>query len=414
MKKYIFLCGLSVFCNNFITSNPSDLDTSFNNGAIDKLFVAYSVNSAQDIAIQSDGKIVTAGYAGDNALIVRFHNNGTVDETFYNGDADQIRGTVTVNLGDNTAAYAVATQPLDDKIIIAGYVNLRAGDNLFLARYKIDGMLDADFAESGYIITSFGNAQTQIFDVNLDFYGNIVVAGWTAQDEALAAGLIARYTPDGIIDTTFGVNGHSEILFGDFTKLQALAIQANGKIVVTGQAFIGGIQTLIVFRLNSDGSLDTTFNGGLQYTTLPLIVTSQGYDIAIQPDQKIVVVGSSNLTSGFTNQLYTILRLNIDGTLDTTFNAPHGHIISDNGLLASSVVIQDNAQIVTCGVKYTTAYVVVVIRYNNDGSVDSTFNFEPQTNVLSDNTIGNAIALQPNGKIIISGVKVTPYIQPLL
>jgi len=416
MKKYIFLCGISVFCSNLTFSNPADLDTSFNNGAIDSLFVAYSVNSAQDVAIQSDGKIVTAGYAGDNALIVRFYNDGTLDKTFYNGETDQIPGTVTVNLGNNTAAYAIATQPLDNKIIIAGYVNLPAGDNLFLARYNIDGMLDTSFAETGYIITSFGNAQTQIFDVKLDFYGNIVVAGWTAQDNALAAGLIARYTPDGILDTTFGTNGYSQILFGYFTKLQALAIQANGQIVVTGQALIDNIQTLIVFRLNSNGLLDATFNGGLASTTLPLseFVTSQGINLAIQPDQKIVVVGSANTLSGFTNQLYTVLRLNADGTLDTTFNAPHGRIISDSGLVANGVVIQDNSQIVTCGVNYTTAYIVVVIRYNNDGSVDSTFNFEPQTNVLSDNTIGNAIALQPNGKIIISGVKVTPYIQPLL
>ena len=417
MKKYIFLCGLSVFCNNLILSNPADLDTSFNNGFADNLFVAYSVNSAQDIAVQSDGKIVTAGYAGDNALIVRFNNDGTLDRTFYNGDTEQIPGTVTINLGYNTAAYGVAIQPLDDKIVIAGYVDLPSGDNLFLARYNLDGTLDTDFAGTGYIVTSFGNAQTQIFDVKLDFYGNIVVAGWTAPDGGLANALVARYTSLGVLDTSFNGTGYNEIIFDDFTKLQALAIQANGKIVVTGQAFIGGIQTLIVFRLNPDGTQDLSFNNSFGYTTLPatfaVYVTSQGYDVAIQPDQKIVVVGSSNIVDGFQNQLYTVLRLNSDGTLDTTFNAPRGYIASEIGLVANSLVIQDNSQIVTCGANYRDAFIVIAIRYNNDGSIDSVFNFEPQT-TISLNTIGNAIALQSDGKIIISGIKVLPYVQPSL
>lgn len=415
MKKYIFLCGISIFCNNLTLSNPADLDTSFNNGFADNLFVAYSVNSAQDIAVQSDGKIVTAGYAGDNALIVRFNNNGTLDRTFYNGNTGQIPGTVTINLGYNTAAYGVAIQPLDDKIVIAGYVDLPAGYNLFLARYNNDGTLDTSFAGTGYIVTNLGSEYAQLFDVAIDFDGNIVAVGWT-EDNDVAVGLIVRYTSDGTPDADFGDGGYKQIYLGTFTRFQALAIQANGQIIVTGQALID-TQELIVLCFQTDGFLNTSFNNNQEWATLPstyqTFLSSQGYDVAIQPDQKIVVVGSSNIVDGFQNQLYTVLRLNSDGTLDTTFNTPNGYIASEIGLVANSLVIQDNSQIVTCGANYRDAFIVIAIRYNNDGSIDSVFNFEPQT-TISLNTIGNAIALQSDGKIIISGIKVVPYVQPSL
>jgi len=429
MKKYIFLCSIAVFCNNII-ANPSDIDTSFNNGIDASLFVAFSVNSAQDIAVQNDGKIVTVGYSGDNALIVRFENDGQLDTTFTNGQANQIPGTVTINLGLNTAAYALAIQPLDSKIIIAGYVNTSAGNQLFIARFNTDGTLDEDFGadDTGYVIHALGGYQTEAFDVALDYSANIVVTGTTTTPSATSGvnsscAFVARYLPSGAIDTTFNAAdtpGYKKTLFGaTFTKAQALAIEKDqngelvidGKIVVTGQAYIDGKPGLIVFQYDNDGVLDTGFNDGTEYAVLPstAYVSSIGFDVAVQVDGKIVVVGSSNLTDGFPNQLYTILRLNSNGTVDTTFNSPLGYSASDHGLTANSLAIQDNAQIITCGLNYDAAYIVIITRYNNDGTIDATFNFVPQTDA-SLNTIGKAITLQADGKVIVSGVKVIPEI----
>ena len=391
-------------------SNPSNLDTSFNStGSATHLFIANTINRAQEIAVQPDGKIVSVGYAGDNAIIVRYNNNGTLDTTF--NSTSQQPGSIIVTLGTQSAVYAVALEPATHKIIVAGYATINAVDNAFIARYNKDGTLDTTFNGSGYVTTVF-RAQSQLFTIKLQPDGNIVVAGW-ATYHGFTNALIARYTSAGILDTTFNTTGYvTTLLGGVFTKARALEIQTDGNIVIVGQAQIDGVQQLIIFSYASDGSIDGSFNNDTGYN-IPLssFLMSTGYGIALQADQKIVIVGATNAFDlGFDNQLYTTIRLNNDGTLDTTFNAGDtpGFIIASDGLQANGVVVQSNGQIVTCGFSFANNYVVIVIRYNSDGTVDPTFNFT--INNAGSNSIGNAIAIQPtDGKIVVSGAITTPY-----
>jgi uncharacterized delta-60 repeat protein len=393
------------------------LDTSFNtNGSATNLFVANTLNEAQAIAVQADGKVVSVGYAGDNALIVRFNNDGSLDQTFNASGAQP--GTLTINLGTQSAAYAVALQPMTNQIIIAGYTVINSIDNIFIARYHTDGSLDTTFNGTGYITTTFGG-HSQLYGVKLQLDGNIVVTGWAIY-QGLTHGLVARYTPEGILDTTFNQTGYvATLLGGILTQYQALDIKLDGSIVVTGQAQLSNQgQTnnqpaFIIAQYSSTGSLDVSFNNTSGYN-FPFYVdnffSSTGCSIAIQTDQKIIAVGSTNpLQTGFSNQYYTIVRLNKDGTLDPTFNAQDtpGFIVSDIGLRAHGVVIQSNGQIITCGYNYSNNYIALVIAFNSDGTVDNSFNFA--LNTTGTNSLGNAIALQPfNDKIVVSGTIATP------
>ncbi len=423
MKRSILLlsCYYAMHMGT-IFANASNLDTSFsNNGSTTNLFIANSINQAQDITSQTDGKIVTVGNASDNAVIVRYNNDGSLDTTF--NSSGQKPGTVIVNLGTQTTAYGVTVQPTTHKIIIVGYVNINNIDNAFIACYNKDGSLDGSFNDingnnsGGYITTIFGG-QSQLFKVKVQSNGAIVVAGW-ATFNGFSNMLVARYTSAGILDTTFNTTGYVTTLIGGiFAKARALYIQIDGKIVVTGQAQVDGNQGLIVARYNANGSLDTTFNNNSSFIApLSQFTTSTGYGIAMQRDQKIVIVGAINETdAGFANQSCMLLRLNSNGTLDTTFNAVSssnpdgtpGYVISNNGLEYRGVALQTNSQILTCGFNYTHTYILIVDRYNNDGTVDTSFDFSINESTAN-NTIGNAIALEINGKIIVTGAITIPF-----
>ena len=421
MKKFIVLSGYFLLYMHTIFTSPSSLDTSFsNNGATTNLFIAQAINEAQSIVVQADGKIVIAGYAGDNAILIRYNSDGSLDTSFNQNGS--IPGSITIELGTQTAAYGIAIDPLTQKIVVVGYMTLNGVDTGLIARYNYNGTLDTTFNDvhhnntGGYIATIF-ESQSQLFGIAMNLDGSMVVTGW-AMVNGLSHALVVKYTNDGFLDTSFNATGYVTTLIGGiFTKARAVTIQPDGKIVITGQADIANTadnQQLIVIRYTSDGVLDTqTFNPSGQYpgSNSPftdISFASAGYGIALQKDQKIIVVGSANpLHLGFNNQMYTVARFNRDGTLDTTFNATNpgslGYIFSDLGLQANSVVIQPNNQIVTCGFNYTTSYVTVVIRFNANGSIDPTFNFA--INDPTANTLGYAIALQANGKIVVSGTR---------
>ena len=408
MQRFILLPILLIFFAQIECSEPSSLDTSFNEtGTSTNLFLSYTVNEAEAVIAQVDGKIITTGSAGDNAIIARYNENGTLDTTF--NSSSNRPGTIITVLGTQTASHGIALQS-DGKIIIVGYATINNIDNIFISRYNPDGSLDTSFNSTGYITTTFG-LQSQLFGIALQPDGKIVVTGWTTINGFTNA-LVARYTSAGILDTSFNTVGYVTTLVDSvFTKSRAINIQPDGKIIIAGQAQVNNNQGLILLRYNTNGTLDTTFNsnGTTPGTIFPLssYLSSEAHDIALQSDQKIVVVGKTNQTQlGLENQSYTIARFNTNGTLDTTFNNT-GYILSNVGLQANGVIIEDDQKIVTCGFNYVTNYTLIVNRYNPDGTVDSTFDFTE--NINTSNTIGNVIDIQSDGKIVVTGTISVPY-----
>ncbi|HYM00298.1 MAG TPA: hypothetical protein VEZ90_15195, partial [Blastocatellia bacterium] len=229
-------------------------------------------------------------------------------------------------------------------------------------------ILDASFGSGGKVVSDLGTDSFATASI-IQHDGKIVVAGCTtATTQGLvnvSGSLMARYNSDGTIDTTFGANGVTTITTSGF-GVTGIALQSDGKILLVGGinltlegAFLG---QLTLVRLNANGSLDTSFG------TNGLVIDSNGgigLSVAIQGDGKIVATGT---LEGPGPQLLTVNRYNTDGSLDTTFGT--GGTVHTSPMLASELVIQKDGKIVLAGQSFATP---AVMRLNTDGSPDTGF-----------------------------------------
>ncbi|MGB7924015.1 MAG: Calx-beta domain-containing protein [Pyrinomonadaceae bacterium] len=368
------------------TTTPADY--RFTPGAFDTSFNlggAGADDIVTAVAVQPDGKIIIAG-----------------NFTIYNGDSaarDRIArlntdGTLdtTFNMGGTGAdnlVFAVALQP-DGKILIAGLFtsyngDANASDNI--ARLNTDGTLDTSFNMGG----AGANGGAQAVAVQPD--GKIIIAGLftSYNNDTYASDRIARLNTDGTLDTTFNY-----LSAGANTQVSTVAVQADGKIL------IGGVFTSYngdaaasdgIARLNIDGTLDTTFNmGGAG-------VNDSVNEVAVQADGKILVGGQFTGYNGDTAASDNIVRLNTDGTLDTSFNP--GGAGANNPVLA--VALQPDGKILIGGA-FTSyngniAASDYIVRLNSNGTLDTSFN----PGGTGANNAVFAVAVQPDGKILIGG-----------
>lgn len=384
---------------------PADLDTTFDNDGKVTTDFGSGNDRAYAAAIQSDGKLVAAGYAtsgqGVGFALVRYNPDGSLDTSF---DTD---GKVTTAFPQNSGnAFAIAIQP-DGKIIAAG-VAAGAFTDFALARYNADGSLDTTFDTDGKVTTDFNITTDQAQAVAIQPDGKIIVAGYTGSGQSLDFAL-ARYNADGSLDTTFDTDGKVTTDFGSSTDLaQAIAIQPDGKVVAVGYTAIGATVNFAVARYNPDGSLDTSFDTDGKVATDFSNDIDQAHAVAIQSDGKIVVAGHATPATG--NQLFDfgVARYNPDGSLDTTFDTD-GKVMTDFGFndVAQAIAIQPGDKIVIVG--YTSSIGssqdFALARYNADGSLDTAFDSDGKviTSFTNSYDIAPAVALQPDGKIVAAG-----------
>ena len=305
--------------NKAHASDDSVLDSSFSQDG--KLITNFDAPAhAQSVVLQPDGKIIAAGdrYSGKTYLdfaLVRYNLDGSLDTTFGQ------RGKVTTNLrgfSSDDVAYAIALQP-DVKIIAAGYSLGSSQWDFALARYNPDGSLDTTFGDGGKVITDFGmrsTAQALAIQPN----GKIVVAGIVGEyptgDFALA-----RYNPDGHLDPTFDVDGLvTTDFFNGIDNAQGIVLQPGGRIVVAGTVFNSnsGNNDFALARYTSNGSLDQAFGTGGKVTTDFFGHNDGAYAITLQTDGKMVVAGGAS-TSDYDYGDFALARYNRNGSLDPTF-----------------------------------------------------------------------------------------------
>lgn len=340
-------------------------DTTFGTGGqvLMSVFPVPQVNLPRAIAIQSDGKLVVAGLAGPNeqtasAILVRFNTNGSVDTTF---DGD---GIVLLNVaaGLGNGFRGVVIQP-DGKIVAVG----AAGADGLIARFNTNGSLDTTFggAGTGWVAQPI-LSRAHFFDVELDASGMFNIAGFVingVQNDFLAV----RYTSSGALDTTFGTGGITVVSASILNDIAfALALDSAGKLVLTGLANASnpfgtvGTGDVGTVRLNTNGTLDTSFGtGGIVVTNLSVLL-DEARSINIQSDGKIVVTGDSNEATPFpldpTTGRWTLIRYTASGALDTTFGTG-GVVITNFGAVgdsANSAVIDANGKLVVGGAATVT------------------------------------------------------------
>jgi competence ComEA-like helix-hairpin-helix protein len=232
---------------------------------------------------------------------------------------EQIKDLITV--GDNYA-YAIALQP-DGKIVVTG----QSDSSLALARYNTDGSLDASFDEDGSLITDFDSLSVIGLSVVIQPDGKLLLAGFRSGPRDLSL-FIARYNSDGSPDASFGTSGKVIHDFGSGENYGGtLTLQPDGKILLAGQTFILNVGYVFALaRYNGDGSLDTSFGlDGNVTTDIEGSFDESISKVIVQPDGKILAAGSSTI-----NDLgdFALVRYNPDGSLDSTFGTD-GKVITD-------------------------------------------------------------------------------------
>lgn len=300
-------------------------------------------------------------------------------------------------------AHACAIQA-DGKIVAGGIEVVNTADQLVLARYLTDGTFDTSFGTTGVVATAVGS-DAQIHALAIQADGKIVVAGF-AMVSGVTQVMVARYATNGSLDTSFGASltGIVTTVVGDGAVATAVAVQSDNKIVVAGVAIVDGTPEFVIIRYNSDGSADTSF-GASGIVTTQIGVRAKGYSVAIQPsDGNIVVAGFAVVAS---QDQFAVARYNsADGSLDTTFNSGGtlpGTITTAIGSTAHahSVAIQADGKIVVAGDSDTSC---ALARYTTAGVLDTTFGTSGIVTTVQGSQAGiNGIALQTDGKIVATG-----------
>jgi uncharacterized delta-60 repeat protein len=347
--------------------------------------------SPSALALQGDGKIVAVGGANGDFALARYNPDGTTDTSF-SGDGRQ-----TTDFGGSDGARGVALQT-DGKIVAVGRAS--GHDDAFaLARYNPDGSLDTSFSGDGKQRTGFGGYQDGAAAVRLQADGKIVAVGHAGAIYTDFA--ITRYNPNGSLDPSFSGNGKQTHDFGGEDEATGVAMQADGKIVVVGHAAaqIGGAQQFALARYNPNGTLDSAFSGdGIQMTDLGGGFGATG--VAIHGDGKIVVVGNTC----FNGCGFAIARYNPNGSLDTSFSG-NGKQTTDFGVGsngATGVVLQAG-KIVVVGDGGPDPGDFAIARYNSNGTLDTNFSGDgKQTTDFGGSDGARGVAVQ-GGKIIAVG-----------
>lgn len=366
---------------------PGDLDPSFD-GNGKKTINFGGIDSANAVLVQSNGRIVVAGdgAAANSFCVARLRANGAFDTTFGSG------GRRTIDFGgDSGSLLGAALQP-DGRIVLAGRSDLQVA----VARLNPSGSLDTTFSGDGKKLFSWGGF-SEATSVLVLPNGKILLAGFFGPEGGNIQ--VARLNANGALDNTFGTGGKAPVDFGGDDFGLAMARQANGRIVVAGQSRVTGqsVGSAVVTRLRASGTLDPDF-GGNGRVTLPGDGIARA--VLVQPDRQIVVAGNASGSA-----MMTVTRLNPNGSLDATFDGD-GTATIDFGAtadLAGGAVRQPDGKIVVAG-STQAAGDVAVGRLNANGSPDTTFGAAGKATVnFGAATFGFAVALQPNGRIVVAG-----------
>lgn len=337
------------------------LDASFGTSGIVTTPVGAGSAVARAVVIQVDGKIVVAGdYSnGTNSKIAVARYSGTdgsLDTTF--NAVGVLPGVATTSIGSNDDhAYGVALQnDAGVKIVVVGSSNNGVKDSFAVLRYTTNGILDGGFGTAGIVVTTTIGAGNSVANaVAIQSSNQFIVAAGYAFNGTNNDFAVARYSLNGTLDTSFGT-GSSGFVITDIAAgadaAQAVAIQpTDQKIIVVGQALVGGSNDFALARYNANGGLDFGF-GTSGIATTPIGTANDiARAVKIATDGKIVVAGSSNNGA---NDDFALARYNANGTLDTIFNAT-GKVTTAIGTgndLAFGLAIQSDSKIVAAGYSF--------------------------------------------------------------
>jgi uncharacterized delta-60 repeat protein len=413
MKNYFFTittCALIALSLNLTAQPAGSLDPTFaDNGKF--VLNNQNLDLFTDVEIQNDGKIVAIGMTYNTSWVasaqaIRFMPDGSIDQSF------ATNGIFTYSLNFEANVYGCVIRD-NGKIVMTGSTTDYNDYKILLIQLNENGTLDESFGVNGVVVQKVSPATGYFEDfgyaLTLQNDGKILVAGRSYDDQYRNMPVIVRFTENGELDTTFGVNGVASIpVIGIDNDFDGILLQDDGKIIASGH-YESGLSyfTMLVVRFNTDGTLDITFGDNGIFNTSFSNVDDEGFDIAINSDNKILVAGFT-ATVGY-NFSMLLMQLDSYGVLDPAFGNG-GIVVADYGQydVGNSIHIQSNGKILVAGASGAMApedFDMAVWRYNPDGSLDDTFGTDGMSKIQFFGNPDEALAMahQSDGKIIIAG-----------
>lgn len=412
MRPFHFFLPLLSLSLNLLHAQSGALDPTFGSGGKTIISTSIGYDAGYGLAIQPDGKIVVSGESqngtveGDyDVLLTRFNSDGTLDAGFGNG------GIIVKPIGGGwDLSGSVLIQP-DGKIVVAGGAWNGTKYQFIALRYHTNGTLDNSFGNGGLAKFGVGGVQDNAWGSVLQPDGKIILTGPTHNGSNYDFGM-ARLNANGTLDAGFG-NGGKVIttLSGGDDYSWSVALQQDGRILLGGRSPVSGVSNFALARYTATGTLDNTFgNGGIVRKSFGG-ASSSGRLVVLQPDGKILLGGTTSFAG---TDDFGVMRFHPDGSLDETFGVGGMVVIpvgTGEDVLWGLLLEPNNGKIILAGygVSPATGYDFALVRLRSNGFPDSTFgvNGIALLPIGSGNDFGNNVALQSDGKIVMSGAAVS-------
>lgn len=370
--KIVVVGATTSFGSDFIVARfdtSGKLDAPFGNKGVTITDAGSETDALSSVVIQSNGKIVAGGLTSRNGInqfaLIRYKKDGTIDSAYGS------QGLVVTNFGNACNINSIALQK-DNKVVAVGNYNNGSTSDFAIARYLNTGALDLTFNGTGEVTSNFGNSDNAI-SVALDTTGKIVVGGYYTDPSNNSHFEIARYTTNGALDSSFNGSGVTGTNFGSNQEyLGAIALQTNGEIIAGGNIWDGQSYSELAFaRFNVDGSVDNSFGiGGQALDPMGSNDYDYLYSLTVAENGQIL---SGGYTMSNNWSYFTVIRLNPDGNLDSSF-ASDGNLLGyypGNSISYLGAMVQTDGKIVVNGTSISTPNFLA--RFKQNGAPDLTY-----------------------------------------
>lgn len=361
---------------------PGTLDESFGDGGL--VWLKYPTSGANAVAVQSDGKIVVGGYIGDKLAIARLLSDGSLDPSF--GTAGLVQMPI---LTRNNVVKAVAVQP-DGKIVSAAEAHATGVPAPFVVlRQLSDGGLDPNFGDAGVVLSTYAGRDALAFGIAVLPTGKIVIAGYSenrANPDGSQDYEVAQINSDGTPDTSFGSNGRATVDMRSTSDTPGVLTIANNNILVGGASIDPndtGRSDISVARLTPSGTLDPAFGtAGRFISSSSGGAGTAGYAMTADGTGRALVGGE--FVGGAAGEI-AMLRVTPGGAADGTWG-DGGLVTTDfsgRSDVAGAVLAQPDGRVIavgTSGVGTSVSSISIVLaRYSSSGALDPSFGSAGQT-----------------------------------
>lgn len=403
MRK-VYLALLQLACPLVLTAQAGSFDPSFNGVGYNITAIGNNDDLAQTLWLQPDGKILVAGEshsgASIDAAVVRYNADGTLDASF--GTGGKVTYVASLNYYETLKAVFTGS---DGKITAVGYYFSPSFTfEIFLLRLNSDGSLDATFGTNGFLTVSISTGSDQANAALIQPDDKIVITGNYDNNGNIDA-FVLRLNYDGTVDATFGGgDGVVSLAAGSGSDYSnAIALQADGKIVIAGKTFSSSNSDFLVARLLSDGTPDNTFSSD-GIATMNINGNDSGFAVAVQSDGAIVVCGEAFDGSSFN---VGVARFTAAGAADNTFSGDGKLSTAVGGSYDGgyAVGIHENGKIIVGGLyAASTSDDMMLIRYLSNGSLDASFGSNGIAKFnLGFNEAIYALHIKATGRVLVAG-----------